>query len=106
MAHGSAGMVRGALDAVVRSSTDSCTGALAATGGAGSPDGVMRVLATFCAAAGVRGVDGSDVCADTGVFWPIIVDAAVEIFGFSEIGPPFATSGCTLSSAMSSWQFW
>ena len=71
------------------------------------PDGVTRVGATPCdIEAGVRGVVGSAVCAETGVFWPIIVAAAADIYGCSAIGPPVATSGCAPSSATRSWQFW
>ena len=77
IAQGSAEL-RDVVGDVDRSSTDWC-GAFAATGGAGMPDGVMRVFATFCAMAGVRGVDGSEVRPDTGVFWPIIVAAAVDV---------------------------
>ena len=108
IAHGKAEL-RGAwpLTAVGRSSTGRCAAAPATGGGSGCPLGVMRVFA--CAATlriGVCGVCGNEAWPDTGVFWPIIVAAAVDIFVCAVIGPPFETSGCWLRSVTRSWQFW
>ena len=57
-------------------------------------------------ASGVGVVLGSDCWPDIGVFWPIIVAAAVVILVCNVIGPPRATSGCWPRSATSSWQLW
>ncbi len=88
-------------------STDWGAAAPATGGGCGWPLVVMWVLAWAPSAGiGVRGVCGSDTWPEAGVFWPIIVAAAAEIFGTIVIGPPFATSGWFARSAASSWQLW
>ena len=82
--------------------------AFAATGGIGIPDGVMRVLRDVLRrrsrrARRRRQATSAPTPASSGrSSSPPPSRSSV----CSEIGPPFATSGCAPSSATSSWQFW